>query len=76
MIDAISTTHYSFGKYLSELLNPLTHNDYYLKIPLMQPRELAESFFKSMKMMITVHLTGCCFTIHKRAVKENRQYHP
>ena len=53
MIDAIGTTHYSFGKYLSELLNPLTHNDYSLKIPLMQPRELAESFFKSMKMMIT-----------------------
>ena len=31
IIDTTGTTHYSFGKYLSELLNPLTHNDYSLK---------------------------------------------
>ena len=31
MIDTTGTTHYSVGKYLSELLNPLTHNDYSLK---------------------------------------------
>ena len=27
----IDATHHSVGKYLSELLNPLTHNDYSLK---------------------------------------------
>ena len=31
IIDTTGTTHYSVGKYLSELLNPLTHNDYSLK---------------------------------------------
>ena len=31
IIDTTSKTHYSVGKYLSELLNPLTHNDYSLK---------------------------------------------
>ena len=29
--DATGTTHYLVGKYLSELLNPLIHNDYSLK---------------------------------------------
>ena len=28
IIDTTGTTHYSVVKYLSELLNPLTHNDY------------------------------------------------
>ena len=31
ILDTTGTRHYSFGKYLSELLNPLTHNDYSLK---------------------------------------------
>ena len=31
IIDTTGTTHYSVGKYLSELLNSLTHNDYSLK---------------------------------------------
>ena len=31
IIDTTGTTHYSVGKYLSELLNSLTHNDYFLK---------------------------------------------
>ena len=31
IIDTTGTTHYSVGKYLSELLNPLTHNDYSFK---------------------------------------------
>ena len=31
ILDATGTTYYSVGKYLSELLNPLTHNDYSLK---------------------------------------------
>ena len=44
--------------------------------PLMQPRELAESFLKPIKMMITFYLTGCCFTIQKHTNKKNCQYHP
>ena len=31
IIDTTGTTHYLVGNYLSELLNPLTHNDYSLK---------------------------------------------
>ena len=31
IIDTTGTTHYSVGKYLSELLNPLAHNAYSLK---------------------------------------------
>ena len=31
ILDTIGTKHYSVGKYLSELLNPRTHNDYSLK---------------------------------------------
>ena len=31
IIDTTSKTHQSVGRYLSELLNPLTHNDYSLK---------------------------------------------
>ena len=31
IIDTTSATHYSVGRYLSKLLNPLTHNDYSFK---------------------------------------------
>ena len=31
ILDTTSTRYYSIGKYLSEILNPLTHNDYSLK---------------------------------------------
>ena len=31
IVDTTGTTHYSVGKYLSNLLNPLTHNEYTLK---------------------------------------------
>ena len=31
IIDTTSATHYSVGRYLSELLNPLIHNDYSFK---------------------------------------------
>ena len=31
IFDTTGTTHYSVGKYLSELLNPLTQNDYSLR---------------------------------------------
>ena len=31
IVDTTETTHYSAGKYLSELINPLTQNEYSLK---------------------------------------------
>ena len=31
IVDTIGTTYYSVGKYLSELLNPLTENEYSLR---------------------------------------------
>ena len=52
VIDKTGTTHYSVGKYLSKLLNPLTHNDHPLKDSFEAATKI-NSFLNSVKMMNT-----------------------
>ena len=53
IIETTGTTHYSVGTYLCKLLNPSLILIILWKIPSMQPRELAESFLKSVKKINT-----------------------
>ena len=72
MLETTGTTHYSVGKYLSEPLNTLTHNDFSLK----------DSFDAATRINRILHQVRdnddyiLISLIHKSAVKENRQYHP
>ena len=52
VIDPTSTTHYSVGKYLSQLLNSFTHNDYPLK-DFFDAATRINSFLNALKMMNT-----------------------
>ena len=44
IVDNTGIIHYSVGKYLSELLNPVTQNEYSLEILLMRPIGLTVYF--------------------------------
>ena len=52
IIDRTCTMHYSVGKYLSELLKPLKHNDYSLKDSLDAATSIRRILPQAVKMTI------------------------
>ena len=72
IIDTMSVTQYSVGKYLSELLNSLTRNGYSLKDIFDSTTRITKIFPPvPWKGWVHICIPSCYFIIHKRSIEEN-----
>ena len=64
IVDTTETTHYSVGKYLSELLNPLTQNEYSL-------RDSFDPAKRINHILPLVQEQQMCLVVHKCSLTQN-----
>ena len=64
IVDTTETTHYSVGKYLSELLNPLTQNEY-------SHRDSFDAAKRINHILPLVQEQQMCLVVHKCSLTQN-----